>query len=144
MENRLQALREQRGYTQSELWRRSGVSQSTISRLELSPGGKMETSTALQLAEALGVTLTELLPSGQPPSAATVLPRTMQAIPSDAPALLMELVDRQVEGIVRLIFQQARRNDSAPNVNDKESEGKDGYFKMKNLTLAGAREMAMA
>ena len=54
-------LREAQGWSQSELARRSGVSQSFISDLEGGRRTKASTDTAVALARALGVTVDELL-----------------------------------------------------------------------------------
>jgi transcriptional regulator with XRE-family HTH domain len=54
-------LREAQGWSQSELARRSGVSQAFISSLEGGRRTKASTDTALALARALGVTVDELL-----------------------------------------------------------------------------------
>ncbi len=57
-------LRAARGWSQSELARRSGVSQTFISSLEGGRRGKATTDTAGALARALGVTVDELLREG--------------------------------------------------------------------------------
>lgn len=54
-------LREARGWSQSELARRSDVSQAFISSLEGGRRGKASTDTAHALARALGVTVDDLL-----------------------------------------------------------------------------------
>lgn len=127
MRVRLQALREQRGYSQSELSRRSGVSQSTISRLELMPYAEMGAGTARRLADALGVSMADLLPGDAVADAAMLLPRTVQAIPRDAPASFLERLDRQVEGLVLLALEGASRpNQLAPHRNEKDGPVNDG------------------
>lgn len=57
-------MRAERGWTQSELSRRSGVSQSFISDLEGGRRGKATTEVAASLAKAFGVTVDELLREG--------------------------------------------------------------------------------
>ncbi|MGH7498122.1 MAG: helix-turn-helix domain-containing protein [Gemmatimonadales bacterium] len=52
---RLQELREGKGLSQAELSRRSGVPQSTISRLEAAETGSIVLANLEKLADALGV-----------------------------------------------------------------------------------------
>ena len=54
-------MRTERGWSQSELARRSGVSQSFISQLELGTRTQAQASVLVALAKALGVTVDELL-----------------------------------------------------------------------------------
>jgi putative transcriptional regulator len=138
---RLVQLRQERGVSQSELARVSGVNPSTISRIERGEIPSPGTETIRKLAYALSVSGSDLMPDVAPNDAARLLPRTVQAIPRDAPALLMELVDRQVEGIVRLIFEGATHQNQLPPhhekdgpVNDNGASSGDGYFKMKPRT----------
>lgn len=59
----LRSLREARGWTEMELWRRSGVSQSTINRFENDPdpNPNPKVQNLIKLARALDVTLDMLL-----------------------------------------------------------------------------------
>ncbi len=52
---RVQELREKRGWSQSELARRSGVPQPTISRIELRKTGGIDFEILERLADALDV-----------------------------------------------------------------------------------------
>jgi transcriptional regulator with XRE-family HTH domain len=71
---RLRALREAHGWNQSELSRRSGVSQGYIWQIENGlRGDNLGLNIIRRLAAALGVTADELAPSGQ------------EASPEDAP-----------------------------------------------------------
>ncbi len=54
---RLKNVREEKGMTQEELEKRSGVSRQTISAIENGKGGSVKTGTLIALAKALGVTL---------------------------------------------------------------------------------------
>ena len=60
MENRLRQYREEKGWSQDELARKSGVSRVTISMLE---NGKLQTSktdTLTKIADALGAKVTSV------------------------------------------------------------------------------------
>ena len=122
---RLAGLRKERGLSQTELGRISSLNTSTINRIERGQIPNPSGETLRRLAYALRVETSDLMPTMTPNDAARLMPRTVQAIPSDAPALLMEIVDRQVAGIVRLIFQGARRSGPESDGNDDEPE--DGY-----------------
>ena len=58
---RIKALREEKGLSQSELARQCGVAQATISRLESGALQDVQTSTARALARALGVSVDYLI-----------------------------------------------------------------------------------
>lgn len=57
----LQQLREARGWSQSDLARRSGVPQTTISRLERGESGTLNLAHLERLADALGVNASALI-----------------------------------------------------------------------------------
>lgn len=57
----IKRLREEKGWSQRELGRRSGVHHSLISRLETGMQDDTHTHNLLRLAEVLGVPLMELL-----------------------------------------------------------------------------------
>jgi transcriptional regulator with XRE-family HTH domain len=57
----VQQLREARGWSQSELARRSGVPQRTISRVERGETGSVNLSHIEKLADALGVNASALI-----------------------------------------------------------------------------------
>ena len=57
----IKRLREEKGWSQRELGRRSGVHHSLISRLESGVQDDTHTQVVLRLAEALGVDVRELL-----------------------------------------------------------------------------------
>jgi transcriptional regulator with XRE-family HTH domain len=75
----LRDLRRRLGLSQEALERRSGVSQATLSRFEV--GQDIYLSNAVQLADALGVTLDEL--AGRAPLPAGALRLPDQATPKD-------------------------------------------------------------
>ena len=58
---RLEELREARGLSQAELARRSGVPQSTISRIEAGETGSITLGNLERLADALGVNAAVLI-----------------------------------------------------------------------------------
>jgi transcriptional regulator with XRE-family HTH domain len=58
---RIRELREANGWSQAELARRSGVDQSTISRLESQQSGGIDFRTLERLANALGVNAAVLI-----------------------------------------------------------------------------------
>ena len=60
-ENRVKALRQQNGWSQLELARRSGVAQPTISFLEKGATRRPSVETVAKLALALGVTPDDIL-----------------------------------------------------------------------------------
>ncbi len=62
----LRAIRERRGLSQAELWRRSGVAQPSISEIETGVRGA-QTRTLTKLADALGVPVAELFREEAPP-----------------------------------------------------------------------------
>jgi len=62
----LRAIRERRGLSQAELWRRSGVAQPSISEIETGLRGA-QTRTLTKLADALGVPVAELFREETPP-----------------------------------------------------------------------------
>jgi len=62
----LRAIRERRGLSQAELWRRSGVAQPSISEIETGVRGA-QTRTLTKLADALGVPVAELFREETPP-----------------------------------------------------------------------------
>lgn len=57
----LQALREERGMSQAELSRRSGVAQAIISYIEAGKTPNPRIDTVIALAQVLGVTVDELV-----------------------------------------------------------------------------------
>lgn len=57
---KLRSLREERGMTLNELSIKSGIHESTISRLENDPGRRPQIETFVHLARGLGVSLQEL------------------------------------------------------------------------------------
>lgn len=59
--NILKQLREERGLTQEELAEKSGVSRVTISMLEVGKQKVTKSTTLVSLADALGVSVTDLL-----------------------------------------------------------------------------------
>jgi len=63
---RLRTLRESAGLTQRALADSAGVPQTTIARLELSPGADPQVSTIVRLARALGVTMEHLVGEDAP------------------------------------------------------------------------------
>jgi len=62
----LRAIRERRGLSQAELWRRSGVAQPSISEIETGHRGA-QIRTLTKLADALGVPVAELFREETPP-----------------------------------------------------------------------------
>lgn len=60
MEYRIRELREQKGMTQSELSRKSGVTRATIWKLETQNNEITTTLTLSRIAKALGVPVEEL------------------------------------------------------------------------------------
>ncbi|AZR72886.1 hypothetical protein BBF96_05470 [Anoxybacter fermentans] len=58
--SRLRKLREERGMTLQELSLKSGIHQSTISRLETDPQRRPHMETFIQLAKGFGVSIQEL------------------------------------------------------------------------------------
>jgi transcriptional regulator with XRE-family HTH domain len=58
---RIRELREAKGWSQSELARRSGVSQAAISKLEAQLSGGVDFGTLERLANALGVNAAVLI-----------------------------------------------------------------------------------
>ena len=57
---RLKEIREQRGFTQEELERTSGVSRQTISAIENNDNSQAKTGTLIALARALSTTVDNL------------------------------------------------------------------------------------
>jgi len=155
---RLTRAPEASGYSRAQLGHLANVGQSTISRIERGEGDKVGLDKLRKIAEVLAIPVTELMPEAAPNDAARLLPRTVQAIPRDAPASLMDLLDRQVEGIVKLVFEGPSRLNQLPphrhekedDVNDDARPGADGFFKIKFGTLdtplvppVRARELAL-
>lgn len=62
MKNRLEKIRTERGLSQAELGRRSGVTQAYISQLEADPGRTPGVDIAAELAKALNVAPLQLFP----------------------------------------------------------------------------------
>lgn len=62
---RLQQIRERRGMTQEQLEAKSGIPQSTISRIESGQVGNPRMKTLIALAEALKVKISALCHSGK-------------------------------------------------------------------------------
>lgn len=60
MKNKVQKYRLDKGWTESQLSRRSGVSKSTINNLENGKTTNPSTEVAFRLADALGVDVREL------------------------------------------------------------------------------------
>jgi transcriptional regulator with XRE-family HTH domain len=58
--NAIRQLRKAKGWTQEDLAHSAGLPSSTIRRLE--NGGTPQVTTAVKIANALGVTLTDLFP----------------------------------------------------------------------------------
>jgi len=57
MGNRLKEVREEKGITQEELERLSGVSRQTISAIENNPDYQAKSGTLIALAKAMGTTV---------------------------------------------------------------------------------------
>lgn len=57
---RIREVRKEHGWSQEELAKRSGVSRVTISKLENHGDAVVSSSTLLQLAKALGVSLNDI------------------------------------------------------------------------------------
>ena len=62
---RIRRLRQEKGWTQGDLQRESGVSQVYISRLESGATESVRVDTFSQLAKALGVTMDNLYTAGE-------------------------------------------------------------------------------
>lgn len=66
----LRALREARGWSEMDLYRRSGVGQAAISRLETEPNPNPKMQTLVKLARALEVSVDLLIGSDEAPALA--------------------------------------------------------------------------
>ena len=62
---RIRRLRQEKGWTQEDLERESGISQVYISRLESGATASVRVDTFSQLAKALGVTMDNLYTGGE-------------------------------------------------------------------------------
>jgi len=60
MGNRLKEVREEKGITQEELERLSGVSRQTISAIENNPDYQAKSGTLIALAKAMGTTVDKI------------------------------------------------------------------------------------
>lgn len=60
MKNKLKALREEKGISQMELAKRTGLSRATISKIENNEEVNVNTQTILKIAEVFGVQANEI------------------------------------------------------------------------------------
>lgn len=135
MAEALVRLRESAGWSQSELARQSGVSQSQISRIERGETEDPGHVATARLAAALHVSVGQLLGERDMPQEVR-LRRSELAIPHDAPASMVDTFDQRVSELARMVFhlngsgpmgERGPKNGDGPDGSGDVSQ--DGYFK---------------
>ena len=130
--------------SQFELARRSGVAHSVINRLESDPNAGATTDVLQRLASAIGIPASSLMPNDVQEK--RLLPRTVSAIPSDAPAHKVEAFDKEVSDLAKLIFGESVSGRPKRRAGGGESGGQEGdegapvaggFFNMNNLPPLG-------
>jgi transcriptional regulator with XRE-family HTH domain len=102
VQERIRALRAERGLTQEELCERAGISIDAVSRIE--GGSRVPTLDTLQrIAGGLDVAVEELLKSGQPPKRlAAPAVRRLIALVEREPEAVQEAVEGAVRAMLRI------------------------------------------
>ena len=112
----LRALRAERNLGVSELARRSGVAKGTVSKLEAGQATNPTVETLWALADALGVSLSELIVAETPPSR---VGRIAEAEWIDGDVLRARIVDklagREVHDVSHVRFRPGARRDAGPH-----------------------------
>lgn len=141
MADALLRLRESAGWSQSELARQSGVSQSQISRIERGETEDPGHVATARLAAALHVSVGQLLGERDMPQQVR-LRRSELAIPHDAPASMVDTFDQRVSELARMVFhlngsgpmgERGPKNGDGPDGSGDVSQ--DGYFKIDYETV---------